>query len=57
MEKFVTVPFAWLLSFLYDLTGNYGFAMIIFAVLVQLVLFAVYFGATTHFLEKRLNLE
>ena len=41
MEKFVTVPFAWLLSFLYDLTGNYGVAMIIFAVLVQLVLLPI----------------
>ena len=41
MEKIITVPFAWLLSFLYDLTGNYGFAMIIFAVIVQLVLLPV----------------
>ncbi len=41
MEKIITVPFAWLLSFLYDLTNNYGFAMIIFAVLVQLVLLPI----------------
>ena len=41
MEKIITIPFAWLLSFLYDLTGNYGFAMIIFAVLVQLVLLPI----------------
>jgi YidC/Oxa1 family membrane protein insertase len=41
MEKIVTVPFAWLLSFLYDLTGNYGVSMIIFAVLVQLVLLPI----------------
>ena len=41
MEKIITVPFAWLLSFLYDLTGNYGFAMIIFSVLVQLVLLPI----------------
>ena len=41
MEKIITVPFAWLLSFLYDLTGNYGFAMIIFAVIVQLVLLPI----------------
>ena len=41
MEKIITVPFAWLLSFLYDLTGNYGFAMIIFAVVVQLVLLPI----------------
>ena len=41
MEKIITVPFAWLLSLLYDLTGNYGFAIILFAVLVQLVLLPV----------------
>ena len=41
MEKFITVPFAWLLSFLYDLTHNYGVSMILFAVLVQLVLLPI----------------
>ena len=41
MEKIITVPFAWLLSFLYDLTNNYGVAMIIFAVVVQLVLLPI----------------
>ena len=41
MEKIITVPFAWLLSFLYDLTHNYGWSMIIFAVLVQLVLLPI----------------
>lgn len=41
MEKIITVPFAWLLSFLYDLTGNYGVSMILFAVLVQLVLLPI----------------
>ena len=41
MEKIITVPFAWLLSFLYDLTNNYGVAMILFAVLVQLVLLPI----------------
>ena len=41
MAKLITVPFAWLLSFLYDLTGNYGISMIIFAVLVQLVLLPI----------------
>ena len=34
----VTVPFGWLLNQLYNLVNNYGVAMIIFAVLVQLVL-------------------
>ena len=38
---FITVPFAWLLSFLYDLTHNYGVSMIIFAVIVQLVLLPI----------------
>ena len=35
----VQVPFGWLLSFLYDLTTNYGVALILFAVIVKLVLF------------------
>ena len=34
----IRVPFGWLLGFLYDLTSNYGFAMIIFAFIVQAVL-------------------
>lgn len=37
----ITVPFGWLLSQLYDLTNNYGIAMIIFAVIVQLVLLPI----------------
>ena len=41
MGKIITVPFAWLLSFLYDLTHNYGVAMILFAVLVQVVLLPI----------------
>ena len=38
LSNIVTVPFGWLLGFLYETTGNYGVAMIIFAVIVQLVL-------------------
>ena len=38
MSDLVTVPFGWLLGVLYDLTSNYGFAMILFALIVQLVL-------------------
>jgi len=38
LSNIVTVPFGWLLGFLYENTGNYGVAMIIFAVIVQLVL-------------------
>ncbi len=41
MGKIITVPFGWLLSFLYDLTNNYGVALIIFAALVQLILLPV----------------
>ena len=38
LSDLVTVPFGWLLGFLYELTSNYGFAMILFALIVQLVL-------------------
>ena len=38
LSDLVTVPFGWLLSFLYDFTNNYGWALIIFAVVVKLVL-------------------
>ena len=38
LSDLITVPFGWLLGFLYDLTSNYGVAMILFALIVQLVL-------------------
>ena len=38
LSDLVTVPFGWLLGQLYHLTNNYGIAMIIFGVLVQLIL-------------------
>ena len=38
MSDLVTVPFGWLLGVLYDLTSNYGVAMILFALIVNLVL-------------------
>ena len=38
LSDLVTVPFGWLLGVLYDLTSNYGFAMILFALIVQAVL-------------------
>ena len=41
MSKIITVPFGWLLSFLYDLTSNYGIAIMIFAVFVQIVLLPI----------------
>ena len=34
----VQVPFGWLLSILYDFFGNYGWALIVFAIIVKLVL-------------------
>lgn len=41
LSDIVTVPFGWLLSVLYHLTNNYGVAMILFAVAVQLVLMPI----------------
>ncbi len=41
MDKIITVPFGWLLSQLYGLTGSYGLAIIIFAVIVQIVLLPI----------------
>ena len=38
MDKIITVPFGWLLAMLYNLTTNYGVAMIIFAMMVKLIL-------------------
>ena len=41
MSKIITVPFGWILSQLYNLLGNYGLAMILFAILVQLALLPI----------------
>ena len=41
LTDLVTVPFGWLLGQLYDLLNNYGLAMIVFAVIVQLVLLPI----------------
>lgn len=38
LSDIITVPFGWLLAQLYHLTNNYGVAMILFAILVQLIL-------------------
>ena len=38
MDKIITVPFGWLLGFLYEITSNYGVAMIIFAIFVKVVM-------------------
>ena len=36
---YILMPFSWLLQFFYDLTGGYGFALLLFAVVVKLILF------------------
>ena len=36
--KIITVPFNWLLMTLYDFVGNYGLAIILFALIVKLIL-------------------
>lgn len=41
LSDIITVPFGWLLAQLYHLTSNYGVAMIIFAVAVQLILLPI----------------
>ena len=38
MDKIITVPFGWVLGFLYDITSNYGLAMILFAIFVKVVM-------------------
>ena len=41
LSNLVTVPFGWLLGVLYDLTSNYGVAMILFALAVNAVLLPI----------------
>ena len=41
LSNLITVPFGWLLGQLYNLFNNYGVAMIIFGVLVQLILLPI----------------
>ena len=38
LRDLITIPLGWLLGMLNDVTGNYGVAMIIFGIVVQLVL-------------------
>ena len=38
MWKTITKPFAWLMIWLYNLTGSYGWAIIFFALAVNLIL-------------------
>ena len=37
----IQVPFGWLMAWLYQLTNNYGVAMIIFAILVKIILMPI----------------
>ncbi len=37
----ITVPFGWLMGFLYNLTNNYGVAMILFGICVQMALLPI----------------
>ena len=41
LSDIVTVPFGWLLGQLYELTSNYGVAMILFAIIVQMVIMPI----------------
>ena len=41
MDKIITVPFGYLLDWLYRLTSNYGVALILFALIVQVVLLPI----------------
>lgn len=41
LSDIVTVPFGWLMGWLYQVTGNYGVAMILFAVCVQMALLPI----------------
>ena len=41
MSQIITVPFGYLLDFLYRFTSNYGVSLILFAILVQIVLLPI----------------
>ena len=41
LADIVQVPFGYLMSALYNLTTNYGWTLILFAVLVKIILFPV----------------
>ena len=41
ISDLITVPFGYLLSWLYNWTGSYGIALLIFAVLVKILLFPI----------------
>ena len=39
--EIITIPFGWLLNFLYQFTGSYGLSLILFAILVQVVMLPI----------------
>ena len=41
LRDLITVPFGWLMGWLYQITDNYGIAMILFAICVQMVLLPI----------------
>ena len=41
LSDLITKPFGWILAQLYNLTGNYGIAMVLFAVVVYMVLLPI----------------
>ena len=41
LSNLITVPFGWLMGWLYQITDNYGVALILFAVIVRLVLLPI----------------
>ena len=41
LSNIITVPFGWILAQLYNLTGNYGVAMVLFAVVVYMALLPI----------------
>ena len=41
LSNIITVPFGWLMGWLYQVTGNYGVAMILFAICVQMALLPI----------------
>ena len=41
LADIIQVPFGYLMEALYRVTGNYGFALMLFAIIVQLVLLPI----------------
>ena len=42
LRDLITIPFGYLMDWLYQITGNYGVALILFAIAVQLILLPLY---------------